>query len=157
MKRKAPLALWLVLGLCLTAVCAVLAELQKQPPSSNEIVGSWVGYEDGGVYFYRIALETNSAGSCVVLFNGESRDNYSIDFWRMADGKLILKLTAKSAAAEQIALTVLYIDKLRMELNVSGVTNNWKRKAVLYNEREFLRRANQTANSSRVQDRVGSR
>ena len=80
-----------------------------------------------------------------MLFNDETADSYRVDDWRMANGKLSLKLSPKSKNAEDIAMVVTYVDALKIGLVVKGVTNTWERKVSLYNEREFLNRANKTA------------
>jgi hypothetical protein len=116
------------------------------PPTAEALVGAWVGYEDGGLYFYRLVLATNGTGSCAVLFNNKTTDSYRVGDWRMAGGNLSLKLSPKSKDAEDITMTVTYVDALKIELVVKGVTNTWARKASLFNEREFLSRASKTAN-----------
>jgi hypothetical protein len=135
------LACWLVLLL----PSKLLFADRTVPPTAKALFGAWVGYEDGSLYFYRLVLGTNGTGSCVVLFNDETADSYRVDDWRMANGKLSLKLSPKSKNAEDIAMVVTYVDALKIGLVVKGVTNTWERKVSLYNEREFLNRANKTA------------
>ena len=144
MKAK-KVALFGIVGFCMAlAFKLAFAELRQQPTLSSELVGAWVGYEDGCVYFYRLVLETNNKGSCVVLFNDDPPDSYRVDEWRAIEGKLSLRLSPVTEDAEIIAITPSYLSALKMELVVRGVTNKWERKVSLYNERELLNRVNRT-------------
>ena len=134
----------LICSLPLLVPNTVLLADRAIPPTSELLVGSWIGYEDGSLYFYRLVLAIKGTGSLSVLFNDETPEMYRVDDWRIADGKLSLKLSPKSKNAEEISITVTHVDALRMDLIVNGVTNKWQRKATVFNEREFLKRSNKT-------------
>lgn len=118
---------------------------QVVPPTAGTLVGDWIGYEDGGLVFYRISLASRGQGSCALLFNDSKLDAYTINDWHVGDGKLSLRLSPKSQNAEPIVITVNYVDALKMELVVSGIENKWHRKAMVFNEQEFNKRAKATA------------
>jgi hypothetical protein len=140
MKKKKFIFLILVYSLVFSIPSGLVFADRAIPPSAEALAGAWIGYEDGGLYFYRLVLEAGGVGSCAVLYNDQTAEIYSVDNWRMIDGKLSLKLSPKSKGAEEISLTVKYVDALKIELVIDGVPQKWERKASLFNEREFLDR-----------------
>src|SRR5437899_4042519 len=115
MKAKLSVLLVVLLACCVGLVAKVtLGDQVRQPPEPNMLVGTWIGFEDGCVYFYRLNLRTKGKGSLISLFNYEPAGVYAVDDWRLSDGQLSLSLVPKAANAEPMTLTSTYIDALKM-------------------------------------------
>jgi hypothetical protein len=146
MKRTLPLFLLVGLGLSMVPGCRTAwGDLRRKPPEPGELTGAWVGYMDGGLSFYRLTLGGNGTGSCVVLYFDESVAVYTVGDWRVTGEKLSLTVSPASKDAEPIQLVVTHFGTLKIELVIKGVTTKWERKAILYNEREFVNRISKTA------------
>src|SRR2546423_1328158 len=125
--------------LCLVETVA-MADLKPRKLEKKEVVGTWVGYESGGAYFYRLDLRNRGTGSCVVLNFDSSHDNYMIEDWDLDNAQLFIKLSPSHPDSEPIAFAVNYTDNLRIELTIKGLREKWERKAILYHEKQFLQR-----------------
>jgi hypothetical protein len=117
-----------------------LADLKERPPKTDELVGAWVGYEGGGYCFYRLVLANDGKGSCVALFNDDAVDSYLVEHWELRDGVLTLRLTPTNRGAEKININVRYLNRFKMEVIISGLSEKWERKVLLFNERELQKR-----------------
>lgn len=123
------------------------AENPVVPPNEKDILGAWSGYEDGCVYFYRVVLEKKEEGTCQVVFTDNTVDSYIIDHWQIRAGKLEMHLSPAKKKQERMKMNVVAVDNLSMEVVITGIHEKWRRKAVLYNEREFLKKLEKSKNS----------
>jgi hypothetical protein len=123
---------------CLALFC--FAEDPVIPPSEKELLGAWSGYEEGCVYFYRLVLDKQGRGTCQVVFTDDTVDSYVVDHWQIVAGKLEMQLTAAKEKQDKIEIRVVAFDNLSMQVTVAGSDRSWQRTAVLFNEREFLKK-----------------
>jgi hypothetical protein len=117
----------------------VCANKPARVPLQKELTGSWVGYDESCLHFYRLVLQERGIGSCFVLFKEEVAGVYDIA-WRVGTEGLLLTFRPTNRESEAILLTVTYVDLMRIETVVGGVARKWERKVCFYNERELLNR-----------------
>jgi len=114
----------------------------KLPPTPEDFVGAWAGYDNDCLDFYRISLGKNSQGHCEVVHVEKPVHTYKIDHWEVVARNLVIPLLPNDWASESIKTTVTYFDPLSLHLTITASTGKWEAKATLYNEREFLKRLN---------------
>jgi hypothetical protein len=119
------------------------------PPTEKDMLGAWSGYEDGCVYFYRVVLEKRGRGTCQVVFTDNTVDSYVVDHWQISAGKLEMQLTAAKAKQERMKISVLAFDNLSIQVIIAGIDGNWQRKAILFNEHEFLKKVEKSKSSAK--------
>jgi hypothetical protein len=124
----------------LTAVALVtitaFASKKVAPPERSHIVGAWCGYTDGAE-FLRLELDDDGTGFLGVTFvPGNPARLYRIPNWRYSDWSIELAARAIDSDAEGIVLTNIVCGYETMDC-VFGGTAGWKRKAKLFNEREW--------------------
>src|SRR5947209_11346163 len=74
------------------------------PPTEQEMLGAWCGYEPGCVYFYSLVLENKNRGTCQVVFADNSVDTYTVGPWQIADGSLKIKLSPTKSPQDKISV-----------------------------------------------------
>ena len=140
MKSRLLFVALLVLGVWLHRVVIIaLADQPARHPLQKELVGPWAGYDEGCLGFYRFVLNEGGIGSCTVLFREELAGAYHVK-WHAQEGKLVLTCTPTNRDSQHMAITVTYVDLVRIEAVVKHTAGSWERKACFYNEREFLNR-----------------
>ena len=112
----------------------VFARQPVLPPPASELVGLWVGYENGYPYFYRLNLKTNNTGRLIIMFPEAEPDVYDLH-WRLNERKLILDALPLTKNSEVINCAVSNLTHRRMDIIISGGSNEWHRTARLLNER----------------------
>ena len=123
---------FLVLSTALWALIA-LASTPVSPLMEKDIIGHWVGYEAAYPYFYNLNFDKDNTGTLVTLYPSGEPDIYNVK-WMLTNSDLqILPLHSKSGA-EVISCSVQRVDSRRIDIVISGVTNNWKRTALLFNQ-----------------------
>jgi hypothetical protein len=122
-----------------------------EPPfDDNAVVGSWIGYQSGGLYFYRLELTNNKKGSCIACYVDDSCEGYAVDFWRVSGKDLTIKLIPLKPQFESIQIKVNAFDGREMQVTVKDKAESWERKATLYKEKEFFRKASITEKYQRT-------
>ena len=106
------------------------------PPSKGDLVGVWVGYEDAYPYFYRLTLRDNNSGALVILYSGGDTGVYNLS-WDLAGPRLSIRAVPLSQDTEPIVCSVTKVDYKRIDLATSGTSVQWKRSAVLLNNKEL--------------------
>ena len=125
---------FLVLGLLLSFSLFALATRPAKSPSQGDLVGDWVGFEASYPYFYRLDLRRDDTGNLVVLYPQGESAVYGLR-WQLSEKQLQLNVLPLTTNAEMITCQVLKADFRRMTVVVSGVSNTWKRTAMLLNEK----------------------
>jgi hypothetical protein len=103
----------------------------------TQLIGTWVGYERGCACFYYLVLEENGSGRCRALYFDNTANSYKVEKWAVETDRLLLKLFPITKTAEKITITVDFFDALSMDLELTGPTRGWHRKATLYKESEL--------------------
>jgi hypothetical protein len=119
-----------------TLIFPSLADYPPAPMKQADLLGLWVGYEQGGTDFYRLDLLSKGRGRLVVLRPDGRTSGYRVSWLYVAD-RLSLEASA-IGKAEKIVCAANAIDYTRLRLTMSGAsTNEWTRSAVLFNEKLF--------------------
>ncbi len=140
--------LWGTLALMFVVGCAAPGANRTVPLKPSDVVGSWIGYSENYLDFYRITLDPDGTGLCVGLYLMELSSVYRIKKWTLqSDGSVPLELVPNGGGAEPIRVdAALRWDYLR--LAVMG-RSGWTNQAVLYREKRFLDRVNLSAEIAR--------
>jgi hypothetical protein len=113
---------------------------KAKPPSSDQIVGIWLGYTEDELQFFRLDLHSDFTGCCASVYLPDTSLHqygvhcYRIESWESKEGRLTFRLTAGDARAEPIFLKGTTSGHL-MNLEVGGA--NWSRKLLLRPEANF--------------------
>lgn len=118
------------------------------PVEPQSMVGSWVGYQAGELYFYRLTLAGDGKGSCVALYNDQAADRYLIPRWWIQDNRLSIHLAPRDRGSEPIEAVVTGFDPLRIDMKLMGLSNRWQRSLTLYNEHEWNKRTSRARKHS---------
>ena len=136
---------WLVLltvTLALTANGAARAHKRATPPTADELVGAWMGFDSGGSQFLRIELDADRSGYLAVVapINFVTHNfgiqvyrisRWSINGWHIACDLLPISSNAEPAQADG----ELFVSSLRLDLH--GIKRRWKIESALYMESQL--------------------
>ncbi|HXJ88592.1 MAG TPA: hypothetical protein VMS18_17360 [Candidatus Binatia bacterium] len=111
----------------------VSATKKSIPPTEKDLIGVWIGWEEGQLAFTRVDLRANSMGYCARIFAGTDPEVYQIRRWSMDGWNLKIDLTPISPKIESIYLVGLG-GRGYLQLKVSAVGGKWHRKLVLLPE-----------------------
>jgi len=103
-------------------------------PTKEDLVGLWVGFETSYPYFYRINLRKDDTGKMVVLFPQGDPSVYDLR-WQFSERQLQLQTSPVTTNSEIITCSVVRVDSRRMDVVIAGKSNQWKRSAMLLNEK----------------------
>jgi hypothetical protein len=107
-------------------------------PQEWDLVGHWVGFDDYHPYFYRLNLQANNTGKLVVLLYPKGEPSIYGLRWQLDEKQLqVLDILPLTTNAEAIACSVTRVDFRRMNVVIGGISNAWKRTAMLLNEKSL--------------------
>jgi hypothetical protein len=136
----------LLTGVGLVAVLALsCASRSRYNPHAvattpSNIKGSWIGYDQDCLLFYRLMFADEGKGLCVALFVDDTADVHRIKRWEFKDRDLVLDLLPATAGAERISMKVVAVDQREMRVEVSGGERSWSHQMILHREDDILRR-----------------
>jgi hypothetical protein len=107
----------------------------------SDIKGSWIGYDQDCLLFYRLTFADKGKGVCVTLFADDTAGIYRIKYWKIKEDALVLELVPVSSAAESITMEVAAVDHREMSVVVKGVERSWTHQALLHREDDVFKRA----------------
>jgi hypothetical protein len=113
--------------------------LKATPPKPEELAGVWIGFEQDELDFVRLDLRSDFTGYCARVSPDDTTlydygvEAYRVPHWTLEDWKLIISLTPMTTNAEPIYLRG-DSSGFSFDLEMGGMTNQWKRKLVLYRE-----------------------
>ena len=125
----------------LVALFAFIALAYKpaDPPTPEQLVGVWIGFDDDDLTFTRLDLRPNSTGYCARVSPADTSlheygvEGYRVKKWGMDKWKFSTTLAPATTNAEPIFLRGAYgIGSLRLE--VGGSNGQWKRDLLLFRE-----------------------
>ncbi len=143
MKASPSIARLAIALLALNSAVPAAADQLARHARPEELLGSWVGYDEGCLGFYRLILSKGGRGVCITLFREELAGKYPLS-WRLEGADLLIELTPTNREPGQLSFSVTYFDLVRIEAVLRETQRSWERKAILYNEREFMRRLKKT-------------
>ena len=123
-----------VFGCTSPRLCILTKDLKP-----TDITGSWIGYDQDCLLFYRLTFAEEGNGLCVTLFVDDTPDVHHIKKWELKDG-LSLELVPATSGAEPIAMSVVAADPSEMRVQVKGVERSWSHQALLHREEDVLKR-----------------
>ena len=130
---------WFGLGVAALLAITAFARKMALPPERSQVVGAWCGYTDS-TEFLRLELDDDGTGLlCVTFIPGLHARLYRIPKWQYSDWHLELSTQPIDSDAEPVVLTNMGCSDQSMEWQFGGVAG-WKRKAVLFSEREWTSR-----------------
>ena len=142
LERKMNKKIWLLLTLLVMVACASTGEKKQslvRPYLSKESVrGVWIGFDQDSAFFYRLVLEPNSKGSCMVMCEDEFSGAYQIAGWELNKRTISLKVVPWTAASEKIVLEVYFIDEGEMRIRSRGQERTWSHDLILHREDRIL-------------------
>lgn len=146
MKRAAFSFHWFLFGLVVVA-SATFGSNPATPPEQAQVIGVWVGYTDH-CEFVRLELDGDSTGYVSLGSLGDSTfDTHRVHNWALREWNVTMELTPVSAAAEPIKVDKVGCYLPNLEVQFSGATNDWSRKATLWNERALRASAKKAADA----------
>lgn len=121
---------------------SVLAKSVARLPTSADVAGVYSGYGDGPE-FLRLELDADGTGLLCIsyLWNNPAR-LYRVERWQLHDRSVETQVDAIDVGAERITLRDLNYNWRGLEGELSG--SGWKRKLVLYSEKQWQLRAEPT-------------
>lgn len=127
-------------GIVLLGTPLALWAKRAKPPSTDQVVGTWFGFDSGTVEFLRADFDPDGTGYVAVSY---LRDFpvclYRIDSWRLDEWNVEVTLHPVDQKAEPIILRKLKYSYSALELDLRG--KGWQRDVTLFREREFSSRA----------------
>jgi len=139
--RRIPLHL-LLAALFVVAGCASTPKIHLVTPrpslDADELRGGWIGYDQNCVSFYRLVLEGNNRGSCIVLYEKEFLSAYEIEKWKVTGRNLSLRIVPRTEGAEKINMAVQFVDESEMRIFVTGQERSWKHRLLMHREDQTL-------------------
>ena len=109
----------------------------RPPLQSQQILGTWIGYDQNSLVFYRLVFESNGKGSCAVVYEADLLSVYRVD-WATQALTLSIELSPRTNQSESAKVLVDYADSNDIQLTVTGEERSWKHKVVLHREKEIL-------------------
>jgi len=109
------------------------------PPTPNELVGAWIGFDQDELTFTRLELRADSTGYCARVSPSDTSLHsygaqiYRIDKWSVRDWNITIDLIPISSNAEVVDLRGR-VGMAELDLEISGLNNSWKEKVLLYPE-----------------------
>jgi hypothetical protein len=143
---KMKLSFVLSAGLCI-GVFHVFSDQSPRRPVTSDLVGAWIGYENGSSSFYRLNLSEDAKGSLVTFYSDYS-DTYSVykvEHWQLASDALILKVRSNIQTNVSVDCTIKAYDNMRIEMVLKGKivsdhhTNQWASTVSLINEKRLVK------------------
>ena len=122
----------------------------RPPLRPSQLIGAWMGYDQDSVVFYRLLLENDGRGSCVVLCEDEFSGAYVVENWEVSGISLKLKLLPRTEKDEDLTMSVKFVDESEMQIIVRGRERDWEHTLVMHREDQT------EANIRRCQDLHGS-
>lgn len=148
MKSKRLTIICSVLGVVLT----VFAFKPAKPPVTSDVVGTWLGFSEGRVEFFRVDFDADGMGYISISYLRNSPVGlYRIQSWKIDGRSIDVTSQPIDQDAEPITLRKVAYHYSALEIDIRG--KGWQRDATLFREREFSSRA--TAVGERI-DRLFS-
>ena len=113
------------------------------PPTEKDLIGVWIGFEEGQLTFTRLDLRANSIGYCARISAGSDAEVYRIRNWSIRGWDLQIDVIPLSPNVESIYLKGLG-GRAYLQLRIGAVGGRWQRKLVLSPELD-IEAANQHA------------
>jgi hypothetical protein len=113
------------------------ASRRGTPPTKADLVGLWIGYEQSYPYFYRLNLRDNNTGSLIILYPERNAVVYRLR-WELTHYQLSIQSVPMRKDTERISCSVTKANYQRIDLVTSGISNQWKRTALLLNQKELF-------------------
>ena len=131
--------LLLALTLALTLNDPAQARKRATPPTAEQVVGSWIGFDGGGSDFIRLELESDGSGYLAVVApaNFTTHDYgvqvYRVGKWSINGWQIRCDMSPISSNAEPAqANGDFFVSSVR--LTIHGVKRQWKIESALYME-----------------------
>ena len=130
---------------------SAFADLPARIMSNSELVGQWIGFEDGFPFFLRLSLKQDGRGGFVITFPHSDPvgkpEIYKVEHWGVKGRELLVQLSPPVQGYDAINFKVTSFNSYNMQITLTGPTNTtWKFTASLNNEKEFN---NNAADSSK--------
>jgi len=128
-----------LLILCILIGVIPMISLSDRPPNptlKEELVGSWIGYEQSYPYFYRLRLNPDDTGTVVVVYPEGRPTVYSFK-WKFSNPSFKFSASRVGKPDEQIVCEIRKADHLRMQFEMGGPKGDWKRAGELFSEKEM--------------------
>lgn len=128
------------------------SQKKAKPPTTDRVVGVWLGYTEDELQFFRLDLRPDFTGYCASMYLPDTSlphdvRLYRIEKWELKEQHLTFRVSAVDAGAEAISLKGETTGHL-MNLEVGGA--GWRRKLLLRPE------ANVTIPSQETKQRTES-
>jgi len=140
----------LVIVLTIMAVnCSAQAHKRATPPTADQVVGTWVGFDGAGSEFIRLELQGNSSGYLAIIAPPDfithdyGAQVYKIAEWSVNGWQITCDLSPSSSNAEPAqAKGEIVVSSLR--LDILGIKRRWKIDSVLFSESQLERSNKET-------------
>jgi len=142
---------FVILGVVLTISLIGFASRRLTPPSKGDLVGFWIGYEQSFPYFYRLNLREDYTGTLVILYPEGNPSIYGLR-WEFPEPRLLIQVSPMSQGAEKITCSVTKVDYRSINLVITGSSNQWKRTALLLNEKQLSAKIAESAEHERKEE-----
>ena len=123
----------------LVCVGFLFADSRVQPPAKSSVIGAWVGFDQDRLFFCRLELSAKDTGLFATTFVNNPARLYAVSAWKLDGFKLEISLDPIDKEAEPIFLKG-DVEHPQLTLEFGGKNGEWKRKLVLFDEREFRTR-----------------
>jgi hypothetical protein len=125
----------------LTSATKIAAQEQNRatPPTMDDLVGAWIGFEDGGSEFIRAELHRDGSGYLAMVSpsNFITHDYgvqiYRVNKWSVNGRHIAYDLVPISSNAEPAQASAEFVVS-SLRLNLHGIKRRWKIESALYME-----------------------
>jgi hypothetical protein len=131
--------LLLVLTLALTLNGSAQTHKRATPPTADQVVGAWIGFDGGGSEFIRLELQADGSGYLAVVApaNFTTHDYgvqvYRVARWSISGWQIRCDMSPISSNAEPAQANGEFsVSSVR--LTIHGVKRQWKIESALYME-----------------------
>ena len=109
------------------------------PPAAKELVGTWIGFDEGELTFTRLELHADLTGYLArvspadTILHDYGVKIYRVNKWSISDWNVAIDLTPMSSNAEVVYLKGR-AGMADLDLEIGGLNKKWKLKVLLYPE-----------------------
>jgi hypothetical protein len=118
----------------LFSLACALADREPAPPTKKELLGSWVGFDVDYKLFYRLTLTSNSGLIIIRYVDDDISEIFRITQWGIKAKGVSFDVFPEGKVSEQMKFESSHITSFKMAFTVSGTSNDWTHRAILYRE-----------------------
>ena len=135
MTRTGVLALTMTALLSFTSLSAA-ASKKAIPPTAQQLAGTWIGWEDDSMSFFRVDLKPDGTGYLASSFRQEPAVLSRVTRWSIREWRVTMQTTPVDLHPNDVMSLTGEVIVRKLELNVVGGRNAWRGHITLHRDDE---------------------